>query len=535
MVNARPFHVRNASGLVREFGTFDLFAFNVLGFAPGFSIVILPGVIAASYAGADVSGVLCVGFVLALFNGLTYGLLAATMPRSGGDYVFISRTIGPSVGFAASWGFFWSQVIGLGYYACLLVSDVVSPSLGLLSRFTGSARAAKWAQSVSEQPTLAVLAFLGLALVLGISLLGTRKLRHFVNAALALALLGSLVMLWVLVTSDHATFVQRFDGFVVAGGGGAGGYQAVLAFASRTAPAVGPRGLWPTLLALPVGYWVFIGFTYSAYVAGEVRSPSRSQLRGIGAALLFGLVFYLVFIHAYYNVVGRDFVRAATLAHGAPGAPPVGDGSVPFFVGLLIDHPAVGVMVGLSTVLWFAMVLVIIAQVSIRTVFAWAVDGLVPEWLRTVSTRTAAPWASAVAVLVLAGGFVLVSTVLQAPLLDYIIALFSVCFLITGLAAIVLPYRRPDIFQMAPRFAQKRLAGIPVLVLAGAGNTLLFMIVLFSAFSTPGVTGPGGLRTVAFVATIYALGYLLFLAVSRYRVRNGGFGFGEIYEELPPE
>ena len=40
---------------------------------------------------------------LALPTAVTYGMLAATMPRSGGDYVYVSRVLGLAFGIMSNW------------------------------------------------------------------------------------------------------------------------------------------------------------------------------------------------------------------------------------------------------------------------------------------------------------------------------------------------------------------------------------------------------------------------------------------------
>ena len=44
-----------------------------------------------------------VGGVCALCGALAYGELAAALPRSGGEYHFLSKTFHPAVGFLAGW------------------------------------------------------------------------------------------------------------------------------------------------------------------------------------------------------------------------------------------------------------------------------------------------------------------------------------------------------------------------------------------------------------------------------------------------
>ena len=94
---------RKSSGLIREFGIFDTFSFNVIGYALGLVLAITPFFAGALFPGANIFLILVIGTIFALFNGLTYSLLSAVMPRSGGEYVYNGRILHPAVGFMANW------------------------------------------------------------------------------------------------------------------------------------------------------------------------------------------------------------------------------------------------------------------------------------------------------------------------------------------------------------------------------------------------------------------------------------------------
>ena len=106
--------LRRSSGLVREFGGWDVFVFNTVGYALGLVLAIIPLLMAGAVPEANVLLTVAVGTVFTVFNAMTYGYLSAALPRSGGEYVFLGRVVHPTVGFTASWGFTWSQLLGHG-------------------------------------------------------------------------------------------------------------------------------------------------------------------------------------------------------------------------------------------------------------------------------------------------------------------------------------------------------------------------------------------------------------------------------------
>src|SRR3989441_9500799 len=89
---------RRASGLARVMSPYSAFAYNVLNIG-----VIFPWVYITTLSGFPNANVWVGIIVTGLFTGflaVVYAGLASAMPRTGGDYVFQSRTLKPWLGFA---------------------------------------------------------------------------------------------------------------------------------------------------------------------------------------------------------------------------------------------------------------------------------------------------------------------------------------------------------------------------------------------------------------------------------------------------
>ena len=82
----------------------------IVGIVVGVSLFRAPGPIFASvdaaWQGMAVWGL---GGALSLIGALCYAELASTYPRSGGDYVYLTRAYGPAVGFL----FGWAQLVAI--------------------------------------------------------------------------------------------------------------------------------------------------------------------------------------------------------------------------------------------------------------------------------------------------------------------------------------------------------------------------------------------------------------------------------------
>src|SRR5690242_13464599 len=123
----RSLFVRKASGLVRGWAVRDAFIYSV------FSInLVTLGFYAFSYGPFIPRGSLFWAAILTgaylIFQAITYASLIAAMPRAGGDYVWISRTLGGGIGFvlaACGWWFIlWHWV---PIYANILNIMVLGP------------------------------------------------------------------------------------------------------------------------------------------------------------------------------------------------------------------------------------------------------------------------------------------------------------------------------------------------------------------------------------------------------------------------
>ena len=116
---------RTASGMVRQLSWWDGFLSNVgtmnlfwIAYSYMWAIGLIPG--------SSIVGALIVVTILLVFHVLLYAQFSAALPRSGGDYIFNSRTLSPSVGFAVNfsmvlWNMFW-----MGFTAYMFATAGIS-------------------------------------------------------------------------------------------------------------------------------------------------------------------------------------------------------------------------------------------------------------------------------------------------------------------------------------------------------------------------------------------------------------------------
>lgn len=531
-VEARGLFVRQSSGLIREFRPADVFVFNTLGYATGLVLAVVPTFAAALWPEQNVLLIVAIGTVLTLCNALMYGYLAGIMPRSGGDYVYLSRVVHPAAGFTANWGFTWSQFLGLGLYAAFAVNFGIAIAFATLGNAIGNDTLINWSVDVSGDWATFLIGAAILVLVLGVLSLNTRIIRNIFMIGFIPALLGTFVTLGVLFTTSKDEFVANFNSFMAERADGQT-YQGIIDQASSAGFSAGDATFFGALLALPLGYWIYIGFTYSAYIGGEVKQASKTQPRMILATLGFAFLVYMLVFWRYYDVVGQEFTNSAVYLGDDAGIPvaPV----LNFFAGIMTGSTILNVLMGISFILWNVLLLFVIAMICTRNIFAWSFDGVAPRQLATVGERTHAPWVAAILITAIAI-FLLalyVFTSFFTIVVNYIV-IFSIAFWMASFAAILLPYRRRDLFEQAPEAVKRKIAGVPVITLLGVGNLVLFTLILIASFDTPAFSGPTGNRAIAFVVGIYVSGFLLYF-ISRAVQQRRGVNLDLLYKEIPPE
>lgn len=527
---------RKASGLVREFGFFDTFSFNVIGYALGLVLAITPFFAGALFPGASIYAILIFGTILSLFNGLTYGLLAGTMPRSGGEYVYNGRVLHPAIGFMSNWGFTWSQFLGIGIYTQWTVNYALAVSLTTLGYALGSDSLLNVGTWISKPWPSFLFGTLVLVAVILVLLAGMRFLRRFLNVFFIVATVGTVVTLFVFLAHSRADFIAAFNGFMEKTANLKDAYNAMIQLARDNGWKTVTPSFKGALLALPLGYWVYIGFTYSAYVGGEVKEPQKTQSYGILASLFFGFIFYMLVCGAYYATVGTEFNNAAAfLEYNTDANPLPVAGVMNFFAGLLTKNPVWLILMALSFFLWHFLLLFVMCTICVRNMFAWAFDKIMPLGLTKVTEKTRVPLTATIVVVLLA--WILMWFSIFTPLFDYVfnyIAIFSIAFWITSWAAILLPYRRPELFEGAPTTVKARWFGVPVITIAGIINLILFSLILYSSFTLPAFSGPVGPIAIAFVLGIYVAGVVIYFVVASFRKREG-IDLNLLYGEIPPE
>src|SRR5438874_4757352 len=88
---------RRATGFVRDVKVSDAIIFNVLPACPGLVMAVSVFWVLTAFSGVNVYACILITAVCSFLISGAFGLLSQIMPRSGADYILISRALHPAL------------------------------------------------------------------------------------------------------------------------------------------------------------------------------------------------------------------------------------------------------------------------------------------------------------------------------------------------------------------------------------------------------------------------------------------------------
>jgi amino acid transporter len=246
----------------------------IVGIIIGATIYEMPPLIFGNFTRPEYAiGVWVLGGFLSLVGALCYAELATSYPTSGGDYTYLTRAYGPSIGFLFAWSEMavirtGGSIAAMAYVFASAAKSLPGADIGLRS------------QMIYASAAIIVLALINLA--------GLRPGKLTQNLLTLAKVLG-------------------IGGIIVAG---------TIWFLRGNTPPSGeppppPKDVWGSFaLAMVFVFYAYGGWNEAAYVAAEVRNRSRNILRALVIGVSMVTVIYVVVNLAYLGGLGFDGVRS---------------------------------------------------------------------------------------------------------------------------------------------------------------------------------------------------------------------------------
>jgi basic amino acid/polyamine antiporter, APA family len=240
----------------------------IVGIVIGAGIFRLPSIVAGTVSTEEIFILMWVaGGVISLIGALCYAELGSAHPNAGGEYHFLSRAYGGSLGFLFGWA--RMTVVQTGAIAAIafVFADYAIQLMPL-----------------GERGPL-IYALLIVVAITALNIAGTREsktLQKILTTALLLAI-GAVIL----------------AGF--AGGGEA----------PRAAATAGQAAPYFTSLTLILILFTYGGWNEAAYLTAEVQNPRRNIVRALVLGIVIVTLLYVALNLAYVSVLGLEGLKSS--------------------------------------------------------------------------------------------------------------------------------------------------------------------------------------------------------------------------------
>jgi amino acid transporter len=247
LASARVF-VREATGLVRNLSPLDALILGIVGITPGANMTLFYLYITFLYPGANVAFSVLGAIPISLVFGATYWLLATSMPRTGGDYVYGSRIIHPLWGFLPNWMYTYVNVTALGFYASTIGGSYLAVFFATLGNFYSNQNLVNLAAAVSSVNGALIIALVAIWLSALVNVFGMRTYSRVQLVLFVMAMLGIVVLIALLAMNSNESFRLAFNNYASTYGTS---YEGVINQAKGAGWSPQGFNLNQSLLALP--------------------------------------------------------------------------------------------------------------------------------------------------------------------------------------------------------------------------------------------------------------------------------------------
>jgi amino acid transporter len=499
---------RASSGLVRQVRTDDVMYYGWQQIGLGYIIFI----VAAwnLYPGANMELATIIAAFAGVIMGVAYAMLSRVYPRSGGDYVFMSRILTPSLGLTLSVSLMFWQLFYTGVNGAWLAKFGLAPmfaSLGVQLHSSSLLSLSNWLSGswgLFASGMFVILFFIAM-LARGIGIyFRTQRWSCYI----ALVSLAVTFVTLILAATHVLNFESSFNALA-----GHNAYAHVIADAKAGGANLSPAfslkntsyfALWPAF-----SLWFAI---LSVSFGGEVKDTQKGQMRGINAAVITMGIF------AANDISPKQFPL--------PVSPYVNT-----FTGIAGGHAWLTVI----NSIWVIALLFYLGAVGMvaatRNMLAWSIDGVAPKWMANVSEKYHTPTWNLLACGVVAMG--VLSIYCFTHLINTLGGFLGQCvpFIGVSIAAILFPFRRKQDFEGSS--VSRKIGPVPVISIIGL-LSLISVSLGFWRLLVDKNYGANNHLSIWFTVGVGAFGLIWFYGF-KYWSRSHGVNVARRFEEIPIE
>ena len=184
---------RRATGFVRDVKVSDAVIFNVLPACPGLVMAVSIFWVLTAFSGVNVYACIVITAICSFLISGAFGLLSQIMPRSGADYILISRSLHPALAVGSSILIGASSMLAMGYWGVFTAKICIGPMLTMVGVAADSSTLQSWGGTIASKPWDMLVGFGEIALLALIMAYGMRFMMRVQFWLFALGMGGFVV------------------------------------------------------------------------------------------------------------------------------------------------------------------------------------------------------------------------------------------------------------------------------------------------------------------------------------------------------
>jgi basic amino acid/polyamine antiporter, APA family len=534
-VGGEGLFVRKSSGLVRELGTRELIGM-------GFGGVSLIGLFAVTpiflqaFPNGDFYVPLIIGFVVSLLLALAYTQMVGVFPKSGGEYVWTSRTFGPLLG-AVMGGAVLIVVCLNSATSIVLITQISVPfafttigqtlHIGALTDFGTKSLVGHTGWIICGLVVTALYALIGLRPI--------HTVAKWIFWSFVGGVVGYFMIVVLLLLQGHTAFVHDFNA-----ASGANAYNNIIA-QSRASGFVPGITTAAVVALIPLGAVSYANFTYGNYTAGEMKRPLRTYKVAVMSILVMALLSLMLGWFALRHTVGLSFMQSSVALSAANPSKYSALSPIPALQGGLAygivasGDPVTKLIIAIGQLAGAFCTGLMIFAVASRIIFALSFDRLLPTKLADVHERTHAPVYAVALTTFGVGLFALLGNATSIlSIFRNLLLIALAIFAVGSLCCAFVPFRRKALFDAAPKLFEGRVLGVPLVSLIGLAAAASFVALDVDLATKPAYSGGFSTSSILTIIAIVTAGLVAY-AISRVVLSRRGIDVRLAMAELPPE
>ena len=177
-VGTQGHFARRATGFVRDVKVRDAVIFNVLPACPGLVMAVSVFWVLSSFAEVNVYAAILITAACSFLISGAFGLLSQIMPRSGADYILISRSLHPALAVGSSILIGASSMIAMGYWGVFTAKICLGPMLTMVGVAANSHTLQSWGTTIADKPGDMIVGIILVVALVAIMMYGTRLMMR---------------------------------------------------------------------------------------------------------------------------------------------------------------------------------------------------------------------------------------------------------------------------------------------------------------------------------------------------------------------